>query len=120
MSDKNNDSRPSADMRKMDNSNPFLLTTRLRKYYGFTGSEDDLIDSGQLLAERINRRRGASSNPERSVRAGEIDAIGLIDEIFHYLSESYHQTNDRELSPGITEALEGKLGRGSLRESQDY
>jgi len=107
-------------MPKMDNSNPFLLSTRLRKYYDFTRREDDLSGSGQLLAERINHRRGVSSRPERSVRAGQIDAIGLIDEIFHYLLNSYHQTNDRELSPGITEALEEKLGRGFLRQSQDY
>ena len=119
MPDKNNNSIPSANICNADNSNPFLLSTRLRKYYDFSGREDDLIDSGQLLAERINHRRGASSHPGRSVRAGQIDAIGLIDEIFHYLSNSYHQTIDRELSLGVTEALEEKLGRESLRKLQD-
>lgn len=103
----------------MENSNPFLLSTRIRKYYGFPEKEYDVFDSGQLLAERINHGSGAFSDPERAVRAGQIDAIGLIDEIFHYLSDSYHQINDRGMSPGLTGALEVKLGRKSLSQSRN-
>jgi len=106
-------------MKNTDTSNPFLLSRRIRKYYDFIEKADDALDSGQLLAERINNRREATIRPEQSVRAGQIDAIGLIDKIFHYLSDHYHQTHDREKAPGLTEELEEKLGSESLSQSQD-
>jgi len=106
-------------MKNTDASNPFLLSRRIRKYYDFIEEADDALDSGQLLAERINHRREASTRPEQSVRAGQIEAIGLIDKIFHYLSDNFHQTDDQKKAPGLTEELEEKLGSDSLSQSQD-
>ncbi len=55
------------------------------------------------FAQKINNRRDLIKYPNQAVRASEIYAMGLIDEILHALMEYYRQ----EISPGaIREGLE--------------
>ncbi len=55
------------------------------------------------FAKKMNEKRDLVNFPERAVRAGEINTMGLIDEILHYVVELYRQ----EKKPGIMkEALE--------------
>lgn len=106
-------------MNNTDSFNPFFLSSRVRHYYDFIGREDDCFKSGQLLAQRINHRREVSSHPGRSVLAGQVEAIGLIDKIFHYLVESYHRINDQDSDPDLIEELEKRIGREAFRHTQD-
>jgi hypothetical protein len=39
----------------------------------------------------MNRVRDAAAHPERAVRASDIDAMGLIDEILHYMVGLYRR-----------------------------
>jgi glycosidase len=47
--------------------------------------------SARVFAQRINDRRDLVNFPEKAVRAGQINAMGLIDEILHYVIGRYRQ-----------------------------
>ncbi|MFQ5859845.1 MAG: hypothetical protein ACE5LU_29980, partial [Anaerolineae bacterium] len=47
--------------------------------------------AARVFAQKMNERRDLVSFPEQVVRAGQINAIGLIDEILHYVVGLYRQ-----------------------------
>ena len=49
------------------------------------------------FADKMNRVRGAAAKPELSVRASDINAMGLIDEVLHFMIEVYR----RQVNPNI-------------------
>lgn len=51
------------------------------------------------FAKRMNDKRDLINNPEKAVRASDINAMGLIDEILHALIEYYRE----EINPGAIE-----------------
>ncbi len=46
------------------------------------------------FAQKMNARRDLIAFPEQAVRAGQINAMGLIDEIMHYVIELYRQERE--------------------------
>ncbi len=47
--------------------------------------------AARTFAQRMNERRDLSRYPERAVKAGQINAMGLIDEILHYIVGLYRE-----------------------------
>ena len=72
--------------------------------------------AARLFAQRINEKRDAAHHPERSVSAGDLNAMGLVDEILHYIVAQYR----RERSPRVMEAaltyLSERLGETAVEE----
>jgi glycosidase len=59
--------------------------------------------AARVFAQRMNEKRDVFTQPEQTVRAGEINAMGLIDEIQHAVIALYRQ----QISPGVfQEALD--------------
>ncbi|MDR0377433.1 MAG: alpha-amylase [Spirochaetaceae bacterium] len=71
------------------------------------------IKGARELARKINAKT-ASSHPERTVTAGQLNAMGLIDEILHYTAALYRE----QVQPGAFDLalsrLEGRLGSDRL------
>ncbi len=60
------------------------------------------VAASRRLAQKLNEIRGAETNPERTVNAGALFAMGLIDELNHALVARYR----REIDPSVlTEAV---------------
>jgi hypothetical protein len=58
--------------------------------------------AARLFAQRINEKRDVIQFPERAVRAGQVNAMGLIDEILHLIIDQYRQqVNPRVLSQAM-------------------
>ncbi|OGO26125.1 MAG: alpha-amylase [Chloroflexi bacterium RBG_16_52_11] len=58
--------------------------------------------AARVFAQRINEKRDVIQFPERAVRAGQINAMGLIDEILHLIIDQYRQqVNPRVLSQAM-------------------
>jgi len=53
--------------------------------------------AARVFAQRMNERRDLVRFPEQAVRAGQINAMGLMDEILHYVVGQYRQ----QRSPGV-------------------
>jgi len=83
----------------------FHISREARDYYQFDQALFSLsgnvvlpgFHSARLLAQKMNGRRDLLRFPERAVSAGQINAMGLIDEILHYVVALYRS----QMSPQI-------------------
>ena len=84
----------------------FHVSRRARDFYGF----DEALFSfngnvifanfyaARVFAQKINEKRP----PEQSVRAGQLNALGLVDELQHYVIRAYReQKNPRVLHDAL-------------------
>ncbi len=77
----------------------FHVSRAARDYYQFDETLFSLtgnvifanFHAARTFAQRMNQRRDLVNYPERAVRAGQINAMGLIDEILHYTIAAYRQ-----------------------------
>jgi len=51
--------------------------------------------SARRFAQQMNAKRDLAAHPEQAVRAGQINAMGLIDEILHQVIEDYRRSVTR-------------------------
>ena len=66
--------------------------------------------AARVLAQRISEARNAAQYPERAVRASELNALGLLEEILHYVIRLYQtQRNPQALTKALA-YLERELG----------
>src|SRR5690242_16455877 len=63
------------------------------------------------FAERMNLARDAARHPERTVRPGEIHALGLIDEALHLVLTLYREQRDPRVMVDALGWFESRLGR---------
>ena len=72
--------------------------------------------AARLFAQRMNERRDAANHPERAVRAGDINALGLVDEILHYIIAQYRQQRRPAVMEEALAYLTDHLGAGAVEE----
>ena len=97
----------------------FHISRQARDTYAF----DELLfsTSGNVIfadfaaarrfAERMNTVRDAAKHPDRAVKASEINAMGLIDEILHYMVELYrNNVNPHAISEAYHHCKAGVMG----------
>ena len=85
----------------------FRISREARERYHFEGSlysiSGNVLHSDfytvQVLVQKMNEKRDLFSRPERTVRAGSLNAMGLISAILHYVSALYR----RSINPGSLE-----------------
>jgi glycosidase len=62
------------------------------------------------LAAKLNARSAIKNHPEEAVSAGKLNAMGLIDEILHFLLGAYRRQVMPDLFEKAVERLENRLG----------
>ncbi|MDR1149319.1 MAG: alpha-amylase [Spirochaetaceae bacterium] len=62
------------------------------------------------LAAKFNAKHDLKKHPEKAVSAGKLNAMGLIDEILHYLLGLYRRQNQSDLFENALTRLENTLG----------
>lgn len=70
--------------------------------------------AARLFAQKMNDLRDVSNHPERTVKAGQINAIGLIDEILHEVVEEYRKQIDPLVMEKALEWLRRRFGAEEL------
>jgi glycosidase len=97
----------------------FHISRQARDRYKF----DDLIfglsgnvifanfHAARLFATKINQKRDVINFPENVVRAGQINAMGLIDEILHMVVQLYRQQVNPIVMQEALDWLYGMLGK---------
>ncbi len=66
--------------------------------------------AARQFAQQINAKQDLINYPERAVKAGQINAMGLIDEIFHFVFHAYLEENSSDLITELFKSLESKFG----------
>jgi len=72
------------------------------------------IQSSRQFADKMNNTRDASRHPELTVNAGDINAMGLIDEVWHYVIDVYRAQQGRNVMADAFRAIETELGTDAL------
>src|SRR4030043_666619 len=103
----------------------FHISRQARDRYKF----DDLIfgltgnvifanfHATRLFARRMNQKRDVINFPERMVRAGQINAMGLIDEILHMIVQLYREQVKPLCRQEALDLLYGMLGKEAVDET---
>ena len=47
--------------------------------------------AARVFAQKMNSKRDLVTFPEQAVKAGQLNAMGLIDELLHYVAAQYRQ-----------------------------
>ncbi len=68
------------------------------------------LHGARIFAQRMNDRRDLVSFPEQAVRAGQINAMGLIDEILHLTIQQYREQKNPDAMAKALDWLYGHLG----------
>jgi hypothetical protein len=70
--------------------------------------------AARVFAQKMNERRDLANFPEQAVRAGQINAMGLIDEIQHYLVALYREQKNPAVMQLALDWLSDALGREAV------
>lgn len=100
----------------------FHVSRKARDRYRFDDSLFSLtgnvvfanLHAARLFAQRMNEQRDLARYPEAAVRAGQINAMGLIDEILHGAVALYRQQVNPAAMRQALSALEGELGTAAV------
>lgn len=100
----------------------FHISRRARERYQFDESlfafNGNVIladfQAARRFAQKMNLQRDLARHPEKVVRAGEINAMGLIDEILHLVAALYRRQKNPRLLRQALAWLEERLGKASL------
>lgn len=74
------------------------------------------LQSVRIFTERLNKYFDSLGMSEKRVSAGQINAMGLIDEILHYVSMLYRRDGIKSSFEGALSALDEKFGREKIDE----
>ena len=94
----------------------FHISRQARKRYQFEESlfafSGNVIfanfHAARVFAQRMNEKRDLAAHPELTVRSGQVNAMGLIDEILHFVISLYRT----QKSPALYQDLEAALVEG--------
>lgn len=70
--------------------------------------------AARVFAQKMNDRRDLVSFPEQAIRAGQINAMGLIDEILHIVVASYRQQRNPQAMQQALVWLNERLGGAAV------
>ncbi|MEA2676909.1 MAG: hypothetical protein QOJ81_1050, partial [Chloroflexota bacterium] len=70
--------------------------------------------AARRFAHAMNAQRDLAANPARTVRAGDINAMGLVDEVLHYVVELYRRQRNPAAMAQALAALRQSLGGDAL------
>jgi glycosidase len=68
----------------------------------------------RLFTKKINDQRDLLNFPESAVKAGQLNAMGLIDEIFHHIFSLYRKENDKNIMSLLAKHLQSSIGKEKL------
>ncbi|HEX9013044.1 MAG TPA: alpha-amylase, partial [Anaerolineaceae bacterium] len=95
----------------------FHISRRARDRYQFDLSLFSLtgnvifanFHAARMFTQKMNQKRDLASFPEQAVKAGQINALGLIDEILHYVVGLYRQQANPAVFTQAMDWLDGQL-----------
>ena len=62
--------------------------------------------AARRFAQQMNEQRDLAADPGAAVRAGDINAMGLVDEILHFVAGMYREQRNPQAMSGALAALE--------------
>jgi len=76
--------------------------------------------AARLFAQKINQQRDLSSFPEQAVRASQINALGMLDEVLHHVIALYRRNQNPRAFEKALAWLEESLGSAELDRALEH
>jgi len=103
----------------------FHISRKARDLYQFDESLYSLsgnviflnFHAARLFAQRMNEKRDLINFPDHAIKAGQINAMGLIDEILHYVVGLYRDEKNPKVMQQALDWLYEKSGRQKVDEA---
>jgi glycosidase len=103
----------------------FHISRKVRDLYQFDESLFSLsgnvlflnFHAARLFAQKMNENRDLINFPEQAIKAGQINAMGLIDEILHYIVGLYRNEKNSRVMQQTLEWLYRKFGKQKVDEA---
>jgi len=100
----------------------FHVSRRARDLYQFDQSLFSLsgnvicanFHAARVLAQKMNEKRDLVRFPEQAVKAGQVNAMGLIDEILHYVVGLYREQQNEQVFRQALDWLYERLGKEAV------
>jgi len=73
--------------------------------------------AARRFAQKMNEQRDLGADPGNAIRAGDLNAMGLVDEILHFVIGMYRQLRNPEVISGALAALEARLTPQGLQQT---
>ena len=73
--------------------------------------------AARRFAQKINKQRDLVTHPENAVRAGQVNAMGLLDEIAHYLIGRYQEQHNAVAMQEALSYAEARLGKEAINQA---
>ncbi len=70
--------------------------------------------AARSFAQKINQKRDLANFPEQAVKAGQINALGLMDELLHFVVEQYREQKNPEVMNAALAWLHEKISVDAL------
>ena len=70
--------------------------------------------AARVFAQRMNQKRDLVNYPEQSVKASQINAMGLIHELTHYMFRAYREQNNPQLLTQTLGWLNTQIGADAV------
>src|SRR5512139_3091442 len=70
--------------------------------------------AARVFAQKMNDKRDLITFPEQAIRAGQINAMGIIDEILHLVMQGYRQERNPQVNARALDWLADKIGKAAL------
>jgi len=103
----------------------FHVSRKARDLYQFDHSLFSLsgnvlfpnFHAARVFSQKINERRDLVNFPEQAIKAGQINAMGLIDEILHYIVGLYRDQKNSQAMKQALDWLYEKIGKSTVDEA---
>lgn len=69
----------------------------------------------RVFAQKMNQKRDLLRQPELAIKAGQLNAMGLIDEILHYVVQMYREQINADAMKQALTSLERELGKETVQ-----
>ena len=70
--------------------------------------------ASRLFAQKMNQLRDLVHFPEQTIRAGQLNAMGLIDEIFHHVLLQYQREKNQQVMSQALDFISSQVGAADL------
>ncbi|MBI3764935.1 MAG: alpha-amylase, partial [Ignavibacteriales bacterium] len=74
----------------------------------------------RMLTHKINAQRDLKKHPEQAIKPGQLNAMGLIDEIYHYILRVYEETANPKVFARAVADFNRSLGDNARTLLQEF
>ncbi|MCD4673748.1 MAG: alpha-amylase, partial [Anaerolineaceae bacterium] len=71
----------------------------------------------RIFVQKMNKKKDLANYPEQAIKAGQVNAMGLIDEILHFVMSIYRRQINPQAMAEATIWLEEKVGQETLEQT---